>query len=66
MGDKKFVFHLIPSGIMHDDKICVIGNGVVLDPVQTLAEIADLQVPFRRTEDTKTCEWCDFKNICGR
>ena len=31
-----------------------------------LAEIADLQVPFRRTEDTKTCEWCDFKNICGR
>ncbi len=42
VGDKKFVFHLIPSGIMHDDKICVIGNGVVLDPVQTLAEIADL------------------------
>ena len=31
-----------------------------------LAEIADLSVPFRRTEDAKTCEWCDFKNICGR
>ena len=31
-----------------------------------LSEIADLQVPFRRTEDPKTCEWCDFKNICGR
>ena len=42
MGDKKFVFHLIPSGIMHEDKICVIGNGVVLDPIQTLDEIADL------------------------
>lgn len=42
VGDKKFVFHLIPSGIMHDDKLCVIGNGVVLDPIQTLAEIADL------------------------
>jgi adenylosuccinate synthase len=40
--DKEFVFHLIPSGIMHDDKLCVIGNGVVLDPVQTLREIADL------------------------
>ena len=42
VGDQKFVFHLIPSGIMHADKICVIGNGVVLDPIQTLAEIADL------------------------
>ncbi|MBQ9660265.1 MAG: PD-(D/E)XK nuclease family protein [Bacteroidales bacterium] len=31
-----------------------------------LAEIADLSVPFRRTEDTETCGWCDFKNICGR
>ena len=31
-----------------------------------LAEIADTSVPFRRTEDAKTCEWCDFKNICGR
>lgn len=42
VGDKKFVFHLIPSGIMHENKLCVIGNGVVFDPVQTLAEIADL------------------------
>ncbi|MBP5626086.1 MAG: PD-(D/E)XK nuclease family protein [Bacteroidales bacterium] len=31
-----------------------------------LAEIADLSVPFRRTEDGRTCQWCDFKNICGR
>ena len=31
-----------------------------------LSEIADLDVPFRRTEDARTCEWCDFKNICGR
>ena len=31
-----------------------------------LAEIADLSVPFSRTEDAKTCQWCDFKNICGR
>ena len=31
-----------------------------------LAEIADTSVPFSRTEDLKTCEWCDFKNICGR
>ncbi len=31
-----------------------------------LAEISDLSVPFSRTEDGKTCQWCDFKNICGR
>ena len=31
-----------------------------------LAEISDLDVPFRRTEDVSTCEYCDFKNICGR
>ena len=30
--DKKYVLHLIPSGILHPGKVCVIGNGVVLDP----------------------------------
>ncbi|MFH1685968.1 MAG: adenylosuccinate synthase [bacterium] len=32
VGEKKYVFHLIPSGILHPGKVCVIGNGVVLDP----------------------------------
>ena len=31
-----------------------------------LAEIADPSVPFRRTDDARTCQCCDFKNICGR
>jgi adenylosuccinate synthase len=31
VGGRKFVLHLIPSGILHPEKICVIGNGVVLD-----------------------------------
>ena len=31
-----------------------------------LAEMTDVSVPFRRTEETDTCTWCDFKNICGR
>ena len=30
-GGKKYVFHLIPSGILYPDKICVLGNGVVID-----------------------------------
>ena len=32
VGDKTFKFHLLPSGIIHEGKQCVIGNGVVLDP----------------------------------
>jgi adenylosuccinate synthase len=43
VDDKKFVFHLIPSGILHEDKVCIIGNGVVLDPVELLEEITLLQ-----------------------
>jgi adenylosuccinate synthase len=39
---QKFVLHLIPSGILHPQKICVIGNGVVIDPIALKKEIADL------------------------
>jgi adenylosuccinate synthase len=38
-----FKFHLIPSGILHSDKVCVIGNGVVLDPKILLEEIDGLR-----------------------
>ena len=38
-GGKKYVFHVIPSGILHKNKICVIGNGVVFDPKVLLDEI---------------------------
>jgi adenylosuccinate synthase len=40
---KEFKFHLIPSGILHSDKLCVIGNGVVLDPSILLGEIDGLK-----------------------
>jgi len=40
--DREFIFHLIPSGIMHPNKVCVIGNGVVFDPKQAILEIKDL------------------------
>ena len=39
IGDKKFILHLIPSGILRDKVICVIGNGVVIDPTALLDEI---------------------------
>lgn len=41
--DEQFILHLIPSGILHQDKICVIGNGVVIDPQVLLQEIEDLK-----------------------
>lgn len=40
---KKTVLHLIPSGILHDNKQCLIGNGVVLCPTALLKEIAGLE-----------------------
>ncbi|HQM44631.1 MAG TPA: adenylosuccinate synthetase, partial [Smithellaceae bacterium] len=36
------ILHLIPSGILHDRKICIIGNGVVFDPLVFLTEIEEL------------------------
>ncbi len=38
-GGKKFVLHLAPSGIIHQGKICYIGNGVVLDPFGLIEEM---------------------------
>jgi adenylosuccinate synthase len=38
-----FKFHLIPSGILHPGKLCVIGNGVVIDPAVLTAEIDGLR-----------------------
>ena len=42
VGAKSYIFHLIPSGILHKDKLCFIGNGVVIDPEALLKEIEDL------------------------
>src|ERR1043166_3691356 len=40
---KKYVLHLIPSGILRPGKTCVIGNGVVVDPIALVAEIEGLR-----------------------
>jgi adenylosuccinate synthase len=40
---RKTILHLIPSGILHNNKICIIGNGVVFDPFVFLQEIEELQ-----------------------
>ncbi|MCC6741241.1 MAG: adenylosuccinate synthase [Planctomycetia bacterium] len=42
VGKEKFVLHLIPSGILHGRQ-CIVGNGVVLEPEQLFAEMAELE-----------------------
>lgn len=39
VGDKAFVLRLLPSGIIHPDKICVLGNGMVIDPKAFFEEV---------------------------
>ncbi len=43
VGDKQYKLHLIPSGILHDEKLNVIGNGVVVDPKALFEEIDYLE-----------------------
>jgi adenylosuccinate synthase len=40
--DEKYVLHLIPSGILHKNTLCIIGNGVVVEPAALISEIEGL------------------------
>lgn len=42
VGDREFVLHQIPSGILHPNRRCLLGNGVVLDPFQFFEELDGL------------------------
>lgn len=43
INSEKFILHLIPSGILHKGKLCIIGNGVVIEPGALLEEIEGLR-----------------------
>jgi adenylosuccinate synthase len=43
IGEKQYVLHLLPSGMFHEKIVCVIGNGVVIDPSALMSEIAQLR-----------------------
>ncbi len=45
---QKIVFHLLPSGMLYPGKLCILGNGLVIDPEQFLNETSDL---FNRGQD---------------
>lgn len=44
VGENKYKLRLLPSGILHKDKICIIGNGVVIEPKVFLREIDELKI----------------------
>ena len=48
---QKYILHLVPSGILRKNKVCVIGNGVVVDPVGLVEEIEGLRKLGIRIKD---------------
>ena len=57
------IFRDKPKSIPRSPEFCRLAKEKV---AETLAEIANKELPWRRTDDAKTCEWCDFKTLCGR
>jgi len=51
IGGDRYVLHLVPSGILRKGKLCVIGNGVVVDPLGLVLEIAELRKLGVRVQD---------------
>jgi len=62
-GDEVFKFHLIPSGILYPGKLCLIGNGVVVDPKVITDEIAGLHA---RGIDVEIAEVVGRGGVGGR
>jgi len=52
VGENEFIFHQLPSGILHDQKRCIVGGGVVIDPITMLEEIEDIKTKgfFKRDD----------------
>jgi adenylosuccinate synthase len=42
VGDKKYAFHLVPSGVLHPKCVCLLGNGVVVNLESLATELASL------------------------
>ena len=51
VNGKKTILHLVPSGALHADKLCVIGNGVVVDPEVLIDEMSALKAQGHLTSD---------------
>ena len=52
VGKEKYAFHLVPSGILRENKVCVIANGCVVDPEQLVNEVEGLRARGVRIDGT--------------
>jgi adenylosuccinate synthase len=43
IDDQQFILHLVPTGILHKKKVCLMGNGMVVDPQHFFVELAELK-----------------------
>lgn len=55
-----YKFHLIPSGMLYEDKMCVLGNGVVIDPEKLLSEIDALKLQKVDTSRLKVSDQAHY------
>lgn len=56
VNGKKHVFHLLPSGMLYPDKLCLIGNGVVVDPEALIEELKELDQTGNERGELKVSE----------
>ncbi|MCD6362938.1 MAG: adenylosuccinate synthase [Synergistetes bacterium] len=56
LGDKKFIFHLLPSGMLYPEKLCVIGDGVVVDLPLLFEEYTSLKREAGRIGELRISE----------
>jgi adenylosuccinate synthase len=57
-GGKEFKLHLVPSGILYPDVMCVIANGVVINPATLISEIEDLEKKGINTKNLRISSNC--------
>jgi adenylosuccinate synthase len=43
IGAERYVLHLVPSGVLYPGKLCIIGNGLVVDPLELVKEMGELE-----------------------
>jgi len=59
LNGEKFILRLVPAGALHPDKVCVIGNGTVVDPIALAEELAALRARGRFLDDSLLKLSCD-------
>lgn len=55
-GDRTYKLHFIPSGILHPETLCVLGNGMVIDPVELVSEMTQLEKAGVNTDNLRVSD----------